>query len=117
MARSVKELFVLWFKLILPLVHKDNTEFITTLRHTWAVYKNEMPRSIDHLEEVAPQVQGIITQVIAFLLFLQWKPTAFNVWEDPPGNIWKLQVGSPFPIMVLIRRMIKKYHQKMDRGN
>jgi len=113
--RIIKELFILWFKLILPMTrNRDPT--LQSIEEAWSqIYIKiaEGQQSIT-LEKCMSKTDGIAAQVVVILYSLGWIPVNYDKWLDPDGNEWILASEStePFPVMPLIWKILHTYHRK-----
>jgi len=120
--RAIKQLFVLWFKLIIPMYNNDDI-FLISLDHAWSLIKIDVdPGSCDFdyiLEYKEPscqnslhKVEGVVSQIIVFLYCLKWKPHKYNEWEDPDGHLWTICKDQlvPTPLSEIIQTIVKSYH-------
>lgn len=111
--RAIRELFVLWFKLIIPLV-KTKDKFLDELSVAWQLIKaqvNPDDKQITFKDSLI-KVQGVVSQVVVFLYCLGWDPVRFDKWVSPAKESWQfLQIGdNPFPIGDMIKELTKSYH-------
>jgi len=118
--RGIKELFILWFKLILPMTrHRDPTLY--KIEEAWSqiyIKMSEGQQSIT-LENCMSETDGIAAQVVVILYSLGWIPVSYDKWLDPEGNEWILagDSGEPFPVMPLIWKILHTYHRKQIDKN
>jgi len=114
--RAIKETFILWFKLILPLI-KQNSPILIHIEESWnQIYKDmKLQDTKITLEKGLARADGIAAHITVILYSLQWKPIQYDTWEDPQGNTWQLHADfdRPFPMMTVIHAIIDSYHEYM----
>jgi len=62
------------------------------------------------LENIHAYIYGLLSQVIAFLLSLQWDPVTISLWKNPEGDTYELKIDEPFPVMIVVHDLLKTYH-------
>lgn len=116
LTRAIKETFILWFKLILPLI-KQNHPILNHIDESWNSIYRDMKLQDDQitLEKGLARADGIAAHITVILYSLKWKPIQYDTWEDPQGNPWQLhaEYDKPFPMMTVIHAIIDSYHEYM----
>jgi len=89
--RAIRELFVLWFKLILPII-KTKDPFLEELATAWQIIKNHVNplKQVLTFDKALIKVQGVLSQVIVFLYCLGWNRQQFDCWASPGEVYWKI---------------------------
>ena len=98
--RAIKSLFVLWFKIIIPLVNTGDA-FLRDLHVAWNMARINIDTSPLPIEEGSIQipykeptfanslqkVNGILSQVSVVLVCLKCKPDSLLRWTDTAGGV------------------------------
>ena len=89
--RSIKELLVLWIKLLAVFIREGRALFLYKLSTAW---KCALTAHASHndFNKGLNFVTGIISHIIVYLKALNWIPQAFNQWIDSGGNIWFVDI-------------------------
>lgn len=126
--RAIKETFILWFDLILPLIKQQN-QIIEHIEESWFKIYKDMKQQDEKitLEKGLARADGIAAHIqhmgrsqsqyntTQSLGSLNWNPIQYNTWEDPKGNTWILKADpdKPFPMITVIHAIIDSYHEYM----
>jgi len=89
--RSIKELFVFWFKLLAICIREGKALFLYKLSIAWQCAL-KVHASHNDFNIGLNFVTDIISHIIVYLKALNWIPPAFNQWIDPAGNIWFVDI-------------------------
>lgn len=86
--RAIREPFVLWFKLLIPIIqHKDPLE--KHIQKAWNLISEDIKPKNGSQITIANSLHksiGIISHIIIILTSLGWKPINYNEWTDPENN-------------------------------
>lgn len=109
--RSIKELFVLWFKLLSLLIKEGRALFLYKLSVAW---KCALEAHADHndFNKDLNFVTGLISHLIVYLKALNWKPQNYNQWIDTGGNIWFVDVVdyNPCSLSALMFSLVEDFY-------
>jgi len=105
-ARIIHETITAWFHIVRAYIAKgDHIEVITA----WSTAHKALITARKDATYSNAGTRGLMSNVISMLLNIGWKPTAYNVWEDPITGIWTLTDASVAP-HIIIRKLVDTVH-------
>jgi len=110
-ARGIKELFVLWFKVILHVAQTQPQVFADTA-NSFLLIKDSIlqKQSTINFDNMHQHIEGLVSHVLVYLLALNWTPHSIMEWSNPLGDKYQFTPGQPFPVMTLIFDILDSYH-------
>jgi len=112
--RGIRELFVLWFKMLIPMEQRKDPMLLKKEESWSQIYvKMSEGRNSITLEKCMSTTDGLASQVVVMLYGLGWVPFTYNKWPDPDECEWILSnyPTEPFPVMTIIRKIIHSFHE------
>lgn len=110
-ARGIKELFVLWFKVLLHMANTQPQVFADPANSFLLIKESILHKQgILTFDNMHKHIQGLISHVLVYLLALTWTPHSIIEWSNPLGDRYLFTPDQPFPVMTHIFNILDSYH-------